>query len=177
MKLLLPALLCAIIAAASGAVAATASLGDRIGKIVAAEFTAAPVDIGDRDDSAVPVKFADERYIVVVLRLDARRSLSLVDYTLSINGASWPCVAAARNQEPFVSNPEALYSSGSDAARLLFVVDGAQVKPVDGTLTATLQPKLKGRSPVTFAITDLGSRPFTDPGKIPAEGLLPQRPQ
>jgi len=173
MKLLLPALLCAAIAAASGAIAATASLGDRIGKIVAAEFTAAPVDIGDRDDSAVPAKFAEERYIMVALKLAPRRSLSLVDYTLSIDGVSWPCIAAARNQEPFVSNPEALYSSGNDIARLLFVVDGAQVKPIAGVLAATLQPKLKGRIPVTFQITDLGSRPFTDPGKIPAEGLLP----
>lgn len=171
MKLLLPAWFCVMAVTLSAAVA---DLGDRIGKVIAAEFTSRPVDVVDRDASPAPGKFADERYIVVVLKLDARRSLSLLDYALSVNGVKYPCIAAVRNQEPFVANPEALYSSGDDAARLLFAVDGARVKPVDGVLTATLTPQLPGRRAVTFQITDIGNRAFTDPGAIPADGLLPK---
>ncbi len=152
--------------------AATADLGDRIGKVLAAEFTAQPIAIGDRADSPWPNQFNNPRYAVVTVRMNARRSLSLTDYSLVVNGVTYHCIAAARGSEPFVVNPQALYASGNDLARLLFVLDGDRLKAVDGKLKATLKPKLRGRREVALTMTDLGDRNFTECDKIPADGTF-----
>ena len=153
--------------------AGTASLGSRVGQIIAAEYSSSPVEIGDRKSSLVPDRLPEERYIVLTLKMTPRRALSLVDYNLKINGVTIPCVASARNTGFFVADPEALFLTENDVARLLFVVDGTAVKPVNGVLRAVLQPALRGRSSVSFTISDIGDRKFTEPAKIPAAGLLP----
>lgn len=165
-------LLCAVPGAVSLS-AGTANLGDRVGRIVAAEYSSTPVEIGDRASSAVPERLPEEHYILITLKMTPRRSVSLVDYTLRINGVTVPCFAVTRNGGLFVPSPEAVSLFENDTARLLFIVDGTRIKPVNGTLRAVLQPVLRGRAPVTFTITDIGDRKFTEPARIPAAGLLP----
>lgn len=157
-------------AAAAVCSAETVKLGYNVGEIIAAETTTAAVEVFDREQSPYPHKFANPRYVVVVLKMHPRRSISSVDYSLSINGTVTPCIAAASNMEPFVCNPAVLYPENKDLVRMLFILDGSQLAA--GDLNASLKANLASRQDVSFKITDLGQAKFTESSKIPAGGML-----
>ena len=102
-----------------------------------------------------------------------RRTISIVDYNLRVNGATVPCMAAARDNQIWLAAPDPVLLADNSVGRLLFVVDGSKIRPAGGKLSATLQPVLRGRRAVSFTIRDIGDQKFTEPGKIPAAGLLP----
>lgn len=162
-----------LLAAALPLGAKTVSLGDRVGEVVNAEYSAAPQEITGRSSSKIPAPLPKERFIVITVKMPAGRSMSLVDYNLRVNGATVPCMAAARDTQMWLAAPDPILVTGNSVARLLFVVDGSKVRPADGKLTATLQPALRGRRAATFTIRDIGDRKFTEPGQIPEAGLLP----
>ena len=156
----------------STAEAKTVGLGFQTGAIYAAEFTAYPLEIGALDSTPYPYAYKSPRYAVVVLKMHARRSISPLDYNLTINNVTANCIAAASNMEAFVSNPAVLYPDDKDFVRMVFIFDGNRVKGNGKTLNAVLRPNINGRKPVSFKITDLGKKPLSDVKKIPAGGML-----
>ena len=153
--------------------AKTADLGFRIGKVVAAEITSAVPDIIGRENLPYP-KPAQPVYAVVVVKMVKNRSLSSLDYSLSVNGVTSPCLAIVCNMASFVCSPDATYPSENDYARLLFVFDGRKVKlpPAGKTLKGTLKSNLRGRSNVALNISSLAKQAFSDCTKIPEAGAL-----
>ena len=152
--------------------AKTVELGVKTGHIVAAEFSTAPLEIGSLEQTPYPNNYKKKAYAIVVLKMHPRRSISPLDYSLTINRNTANCVAAACNMEPLVSNPAVLYPENNDFVRLVFIFDGNRVKGNGKTLAGTLTPHLKGRRPVAFNLTDLGSKPMSNFKTIPAAGLL-----
>lgn len=152
----------------------TASMGYKIGDVVAAEFTSAAVDIIGRESSPYPNNYAAPRYVQVVVKMHPRRSIGTVDYSLTINNVTANCIAMASNQEPFVSSATVLSPEPKDAVKLIFVFDGKRVRGPgkNKVLRGVLRSNLRGRGNVSIAVTDLGNGAFTDTEKIPAAGLL-----
>lgn len=162
-----------LLAAALPLGAKTVSLGDRVGEVINAEYSAAPQEITGRSSSKLPNPLPKERFIVITVRMPAGRSMSIVDYNLRVNGATVPCMAAARDTQMWLAAPDPVLVTENSVARLLFVVDGSKIRPANGKLSATLQPALRGRRAATFVIRDIGDKKFTEPAQIPAAGLLP----
>ena len=154
--------------------AKTVEMGYKTGQIIAAEMTSASMDITGREQSPCPNNFKNPRYVQVMLKMHPRRSISVVDYSLVINNVTAGCIAMASNQEPFVSAPTVLSPDPRDVVKMLFVFDGARVKGpgANKTLRAVLKSNIRARGSLTINVTDLGSGKFTDPGKVPAAGLL-----
>ena len=165
--------LTAIFFNAGSLAAKTADLGFRTGKVIAAEISSAPVEIIGLEDYPYPQPPA-KIYAVAVLKMTPNRSLSALDYSLVINGKTFPCTAVVCNMASFVCSPDVTFPSEKDVARLLFVVDAKQVKiPAAGiTIRGTLKSNLRGRSSVALNFTSTGSKPFSDCTKIPEAGLL-----
>ena len=162
-----------LLAAALPLGAKTVSLGDRVGEVINAEYSAAPQEITGRSSSKIPTPLPKERFIVITVRMPAGRSMSIVDYNLRVNGATVPCMAAARDTQMWLAAPDPILVTENSVARLLFVVDGSKIRPANGKLSATLQPALRGRRAAAFVIRDIGDKKFTEPGQIPKTGLLP----
>lgn len=162
----------AILITAGTLSAKTVDMGFKVGWIVAAELTTAPVEIINREKSPYPNNYAQPSYAAVVVKMAPRRSLSSLDYSLTINGITANCIAAARNQDPFVSDPTVLYPEQNDVVRLLFVFDGRRVKGGSQPLSATLRSNLSGRSNVAIKVTCIQNKAFTNPANIPPAGLL-----
>ena len=156
----------------SSVMAKTASMGKYIGEVIAAETSTLPMEITELNKSPYKHNYQTPRYVLLVVKMHPRRSLSSVDYTLSINGVSANCIAAVCNMEPFVTNPAVLFPGNDDLVRMLFIFDGSRVKGNGKTLTATLKAVLNGRQSVQLNITDIGNAQFTDLKNIPADGIL-----
>ena len=153
--------------------AKTADLGFRIGKVAAAEISSYPVEIIDENKYPYPLP-ANRIYAVPALKMTSHRSLSSLDYSLILNGKTYPCVAVVCNMASFVCTPVTTFPSGNDVARLLFVIDSRQVKlPAAGkTIRGTLKSNIRGRSNVALNFLSIGNKPFSDCTKIPESGAL-----
>ena len=164
----------ALLALAFAAPAKSVELGFHIGKVVAAEITAMPQEIINIESYPYPYKFKKTLYAVVTLKMVPNRSLSPLDYTLSIGSASGICVSVVNNMDSFICSPTVMYPASKDYARMLFLFDAANVKlpAVGKTVTAALRTRLKGRGNVSFAMVNLGVKPFSDCKTIPANGAL-----
>ena len=154
--------------------AKTVNLGYRAGMVTAAEFSSVSTEIVDTDKYPYGTLPKNPRYAVVVVKLEANRSISSLDYSLVINGVTAKCIAAALNMDPFVCSPATVYPAAADSVRLLFVFDGSKVPgPAAGkTVAAKLSSNLRSRSSVNINVSGLGNGKFTDTAKIPAAGLL-----
>ena len=152
----------------------TASLGYRTGMIVAAEFSSVSTEIVDTEKYPYGALPQNPRYAVVVVKLEANRSISSLDYSLVINGTTARCIAAALNMDPFVCSPATVYPAASDSVRLLFVFDGNRVTTGSGSqkTRAVLKSALRNRRSVSFELKNLGSRKFTPVKDIPAGGTF-----
>ena len=171
LKLVFCALLLAL---AFAAPAKSVELGFRIGKVVAAEITAQPQEIINIESYPYPYKFNKTLYAAVTLKMEPNRSLSPLDYTLTIGSASGICISVGNNMDSFFCSPTVIYPASKDYARVLFLFDAAKVKlpAVGKTVTAALRTRLKGRGNVSFAMVNLGVKPFSDCKTIPANGAL-----
>ena len=150
-------------------------MGYMVGEIVAAEFTAANVEILGRELSLYPNNFASPRYVIVTMRLQPSRSVNPVDYTLNINNQTAPCLAVAENDGSFVCGVDTLSSADfKQCYRMVFVFDGKKLPgPGNGkTMRANFKSNVSGRSSLTFNVTDIGSQNYTPAKNIPAGGLL-----
>ena len=152
----------------------TASLGYRTGMIVAAEFSSVSTEIVDTEKYPYGALPKNPRYAVVVVKLEANRSISSLDYSLVINGTTARCIAAALNMDPFVCSPATVYPAASDSVRLLFVFDGNRVPgpAANKTVAAKFSSNLRSHSSLNINVTGLGNGKFTDTAKIPVAGLL-----
>ena len=65
--------------------AKTADMGFKIGHIAAAELTTDQVEIINREKSPYPNNYARPCYVAVVVKMAPRRSLSSLDYSLTLN--------------------------------------------------------------------------------------------
>lgn len=159
--------------AAGEAAAKTVDLGFRIGKVISAEISGAPIEIIRQDQFPYPLP-AKKLYAVAALKMTSNRSLSSLDYSLVVNGKTYPCVAIVCNMAAFVCSPDAIFPSDNDIPRMLFVLDSTKIQlpPAGNTIRATLKSNLRGRSSVTLNFLSLGSKPFSDCTKIPAAGAL-----
>lgn len=153
--------------------AKTADLGFRIGKVVAAEITSAPTEVISQEQFPYPLP-SKRLYAAVVLKMEKNRSLSSLDYSLVINGATVPCIAIVCNMASFVCSPDVTFPSEKDCARLLFVLDANRIKlPANGkTIRGTLKSNLRGRNSAALNIVSIGNKNFSDCTKIPADGAL-----
>lgn len=166
---------CAVLLALAFTVSAkSVELGFHIGKVMAAEITAQPQEVINLEAYPYPCKFSKTLYAVVTLKMVTNRSLSPLDYTLSIGNATGNCVSVVNNMESFICSPSVMYPANKDFARMLFLIDSSKVKlPAAGQVVkATLRTRLKGRGNVSFNMINLGSKPLSDCKKIPAAGAL-----
>ena len=155
--------------------AKTVSLGFQLGDVVAAEFTTAPVEIIGSETSPVVPPYRTKSYVAVVLKMQNRRTVNQLDYSLTISGVKAQCVAIASNMNSFVSEPSNEPCDGKNYIRMLYVFDGSRVRPgatAAGTLSLNYPTTADRKNSVTFQITNIGNKPFTDVAKIPASGLL-----
>lgn len=154
--------------------AKSVELGFHIGKIMAAEITAQPQEVINLESYPYACKFSKTLYAVVTLKMVTNRSLSPLDYTLTVGNATGNCVSVVNNMESFICSPSVMYPSNKDYARMLFLIDGSKVRlPAPGKpVKAVLRTRLKGRGNVSFNMINLGSKPLSDCKNIPAAGAL-----
>ena len=106
--------------------AKSVELGFHIGKIMAAEITAQPQEVINLESYPYACKFSKTLYAVVTLKMVTNRSLSPLDYTLSVGNATGNCVSVVNNMESFICSPSVMYPSNKDYARMLFLIDQTQ---------------------------------------------------
>ena len=172
-NLILTVLFATTLMAANTVSAKTADLGFRIGQVMAAEIGSAPQEIINIDRYPYPLP-AKRVFAVVVVKMTPNRSLSSLDYSLTVNGITAPCLSLVSNMASFVCDPDVTFPAEKDYIRLLFVLDANRVKvPAAGkTIRGTLKSNLRGRSSVVLNILSVGNKPFSDCTKIPAAGAL-----
>ena len=152
--------------------AKTLELGFQTGEVMAAEITTAPQEIINLEGSPYKYNFAKKIYVQVVLKMFPGRSISPLDYTLTINGMTANCLAAVCDNETFVCNPSERYPEKDSRVRMLFVYDADKVFPENKMVRATLKSKLRNRRSIQLQVTDMGGKKFTPVKDIPADGMF-----
>ncbi len=157
---------------AMSAMAKKVEMGFQIGEVVMAETSTAATKILDWENSPYNNNFKNPRYAVVTVKLLPMRTLNIVDYTLTLGGVTVPCAAITSNMGIFLATSRNMQFIAKDYGRMIFVFDGSKVRGNGKLMPARLNSNLPGIRPISFNVTDLGNKPFTDVKKIPADGLL-----
>ena len=161
--------------------AQTIELSAFTGHAVAAEITTAPVEIINGDQSPFLPACKSPAYAVVVVKMHRNRSISMLDYSLTINNITAPCITAVYNMDSFVVNTPhspndartiTLYPSETDYVRLLFVFDSSKINLNSSVVPAQFKSNLSGRKTLSIKLSNLGGSNFTDVKNIPANGML-----
>ena len=141
----------------------------RSGVVVAAEVTKGQLKIAELPPRAFQNLPQNKAYVVVSLKLDDMRELSIFDYSLEIKGSSFPCVAVYRNNryEYFIEN-----IISREIQQIVFIVD-RDIIPDSGTIEAVLKSNLSENRfvyDVNIPLTVIGTPKV--PRAIPASGLI-----
>lgn len=143
----------------------------RSGMVLAAELTTMPMKIVAFNALAFPNLPQDKAYVVLSIKLDDMRELSIFDYSLEIKGASFPCIAIRRNNnyEYYTGN-----LSGKELQQIVFAVDrnsASGTSPVTAVLKSNLSESRYAYD-VNIPVTVIGNRAPKAPRAIPSTGLI-----
>lgn len=141
----------------------------RSGEIIAAQLTSNKINIRNFDKNAF--NSLPERPLFAILTINAvpGRKISILDYSLVVDGISYPCVATGSNNN-FICSDAA--QDGSKVRQLLFIVGCDYLRRINSfTLKCNLAPA-DGTYDIQVPFTNIGSQTPTLPENIPADGLL-----
>ena len=145
----------------------------RSGDVLSAELTTAEPKIENFNAADYNFKFVTKSYALVTVKLARGRTLSVHDFSLSLFGQKYPCVAIRSGDGSFDASKEmARDLASSPKYGLLFVVDGGAVG-ADAIEKINLVANAPGTYPVIkLPFTNLKNRPFSPASQIPDGGNL-----
>lgn len=145
-----------------------AVLNFRSGTITAAEITATPVKISNLDPDAFPALPDKRLFAVLSVKLHPGRKITIFDYSLESNGATYPCVAV--NTGRTFDSSEKTFSAA--AVQLLFIIEAGNMPPRGNmNIKCNLQPT-DGTYDITVPFKNIGSKAPVRLKQIPENGLL-----
>lgn len=152
------------------------SIPFRGGEILAAEFSAASPQIENFDRHDFDLPFDNLCFALVTVRLTPGRNLSVYDYSLSLFGRSYPCVAVRTGDGSFDSARREIRGVASGAKLgMLFVVDSNALGR-GATEKAAVRCNAPGSYPsVTLPLTNRGGGSFTKASAVPDSGSFPKQ--
>ena len=167
MLFVLPAL-CVVLSAGA------ATLPFRSGKILAAELSTVKPRITNEDPLAFPVEFGQKIYAAIVVKVDNGRGISIHDYSLTVFGRNYPCIALRVGDGNFdAENWLVKRADPNTKYTLLFVLDATRVgREKDEALTLHAQFPPEESADLEVPFTNLGSRGFTSPQSVPNGGSM-----
>ena len=140
----------------------------RSGNILAAEMSAATISIANTNPD-MPLNIPQKPlYVVISVKLDSMRSISMFDYTLEAFGTEYKC--AAINTGKRFEYTDATLSSGN-VIQLLFIADNliaGKLPEEKMTLKSNFTPKKT--YDITIPVTKMSR--LTPPGSIPVKGAF-----
>lgn len=146
----------------------------RSGELLAAELSTVRPKINNFDKFAYPETFEKPIYAVLVVRLAPGRTLSNYDYSIDAFGVTSPCIAIKAGNGDFDSGRREIREvKKGEKYSLLFLLNGSLVglTPQEKLILKCNFPPAE-RAEQTIFLNNLGSRPFTAPGRIPDAGIM-----
>ena len=156
---------------------ASASKRFRLGRVMAAEISTRAVKVNSLNKHAFAFSFSKKAYAVVTVELDPDRTLSIYDFSLSVDGKKYPSIALRAGHGEFngakwlikKSSPDNMYS-------MLFIVNGSglgKTKTIEAALLYNLSDKGLKKMPLTMKY--LGGKSITTTANIPENGMLAKK--
>ena len=148
----------------------------RSGELLCAELSTELPRIHNNQEADLSNLPEQKIYVALTVSLDIGRRISIYDYSIKAFGATYRCIALRNGDDSIDGEKFESFGDGKDRRCTLYFALNAreigQSNPEKLLLVCNAPPT--SEQPVLFV--NCGTRPFTQPGKIPASGVMTALP-